>query len=224
MRDYLTRRVRILIHEIGLDERLAELIQRIFNDAHPTAEGAYVFAQSKDNEDSGFQGGKDALSRLLVPKLFIIKGEAKNGFPGYDSWNQKLEELVGETYVQGVPIEDPSQVNTLSESEALVRFAREQEHTTLYVISPAFHQMRAFMTAASVAIREYPALNLFNFPGTPQEWDQMVVHSQGLVRATRSKLIEHELIRIERYQRKGDIAPVGDILAYMNNRVVRVPP
>jgi hypothetical protein len=74
------------------------------------------------------------------------------------------------------------------------------------------------MTAITVVLREYPALKLYSHPAFTMPWQEEAVHSQGTLKATRSELIHMELERINKYQKKGDLASFDEILTYLNNR------
>ena len=70
----------------------------------------------------------------------------------------------------------------------------------------------------SIALEEYPELLLYSSPGPALPWQEKVVHSQGTLTGTRSEIIHSELERIERYQKKGDLAQTEAILAYLDRR------
>ena len=89
---------------------------------------------------------------------------------------------------------------------------------SLLVTSPPFHQFRAFMTAVTAALNIYPELMIYSYPGSTLPWMETVTHSQGTLQAPRRQLIEDELMRIEAYQTKGDLARFESVLSYMNQR------
>ena len=115
-------------------------------------------------------------------------------------------------------IDDNLSLNTLVESETLIGYAKQNGYSSLFVVAPPFQQLRAFMTAVTVALREYPELLLYSYPAVAMPWREEVVHSQGTLKATRSELIHAEFERIDTYQNKGDLASFEDVLAYLNNR------
>jgi len=49
-------------------------------------------------------------------------------------------------------------------------------------------------------------------------WMEYVVHSQGTLQAPRRQLIQEELIRVNTYQNKGDLAGFQEVLDYLNCR------
>jgi len=74
------------------------------------------------------------------------------------------------------------------------------------------------MTAVTAALREYPALKIYSYPGAPQPWDEVVTHSQGKLTGTRVEFIAEERKRIEKYTAQGDLAPRSKILEYLRAR------
>jgi hypothetical protein len=120
--------------------------------------------------------------------------------------------------VHGVPAGKISSINTLIESEALVRYCKQERYGSVYVVSLPFHQLRAFMTLVTVALREYPQLSIYSHPGAALPWIETVAHSQGTLQAPRRQLIQEELTRISAYQKKGDLARFEDVLDYLNRR------
>lgn len=114
---------------------------------------------------------------------------------------------------------EPTEIlHTLVESQKLVRFAKARGYERLVVVSAPFHQERAFMTVVSVALREYPSLKVYSYPGEPQPWDEVVTHSQGKLRGTRAEMVAQEHKRIETYTAQGDLAPRANILKYLSSR------
>lgn len=74
------------------------------------------------------------------------------------------------------------------------------------------------MTVVTVAMREYPSLKVYSYPGAPQPWDEVVTHSQGRLRGTRAELIAEEQKRIEKYTAQDELAPRAKILEYLRTR------
>ncbi len=202
-------------------EQMFELMTRVLCDVRPgrQAEGAYLFAQTRDNQPAVFDSAAQLLAQALTTKILLIETGAKSGYPGFEIWREQLLALnIEETHIQGVTIGPTPTLNTLIESQALVRFAQKRGWTTLYVVAAPFQQVRAFMTTVTVALREYPDLQIYSYAGTALPWLAEVVHSQGTTRATRTKLITGELERIGKYQNKGDLASFEDVLGYLNKR------
>lgn len=202
-------------------EAMFEITIRALCDVRPneTTDGVYLFGQTEDNQDSVFLGAQHLLNQALIRKIYISQTGAKSGYPGFETWRAQLLALqIEPKQLQGVEIEDTPTLNTLVEAQALIKFAKRQGLTSLYVMAAPFHQIRAFMTAITVALGEYPTLKIYSQPGAALPWHQEVSHSQGTLIAKRSDLIKGELERIETYQRKGDLAGPADVLNYINRR------
>jgi hypothetical protein len=212
--------------ELGMDRRISELAERVFSDYKPLLKWAYLFVQTTDNQESIFDAAESMKKQGLADKLLIISSDPKDGTPGFDAWYKNLGEKIGVEDVVEVPFDRRGNVNTWSESQALLRYAIDKNQGGLYVVSPEFHLLRAFMTAASEAIRfghKYGKLiGIFNFPGEitrgiPEDvwWDKVVYHSQGTQRDKRRNLIKPELEKVKDYS---NILPPQEILAYMDKR------
>lgn len=103
---------------------------------------------------------RDLLNKCLVSKI------AKSGFPGFELWKQRLNELsVCSNCIQGVSVKDTLTLNTLIEAEALIRFAKSKSYSSIYIVAAPFQQLRAFMTSVTVALREYPIVKLYSEVG-----------------------------------------------------------
>jgi len=197
-----------------------ELLTRTLCDIQPSSptNGAYLYCQTESNYESTFQSAKSLLNSLLISKIFILQIEAKSGYTGYDNWKRQLNLLgISQDQIEGVDLKS-SMLNTLTESEALVQFAKQRSFGSIFVIAPPFHQLRVFMTAVTVAQNVYPKLKIYSFPGMAMPWDEDVLHSQGVLKAKRHQLIQTELERITKYQNKGDLASTESVLNYLNNR------
>lgn len=202
-------------------EILFELVIRILGDvrANQPADGVYLFAQTSGNQASVLAAAKQPLDQGLAPKVMMSKSGAKPGYPGFEVWREQLLALgINDGQIQGIDIGDTPNLNTLIEAQALIKFASQHGLTHLYVTASPFHQTRAFMTAVTVVLREYPRLKIYSYPGTVLSWHEEVSHSQDTVIAPRKDLIRAELERIEKYRRKGDLAHFGEVLDYLNRR------
>jgi hypothetical protein len=200
-----------------------ELLIRTLCDVRPefSVGGAYVYCQTQDNQQSLFQTVHFLLKGSLVSKILILQTEAKSGYPGFSKWRHQLRETgLTDEQIEGVTIGDKAMIHTLIESEALIRFAKQKRYRSLLVVAPPFQQLRAFMTAVTVALRKYPELLLYSYPAVAMPWQDTVMHSQGSLKATRSELIQIELERIYTYQIKGDLASFADVSAYLDNRQI----
>ena len=198
-----------------------ELLIRVLCDLQPKnpTNGAYLYCQTKSNQQSIFQAAHFLLNNALTHRILIFNTKAKSGYPGFTEWKQQLHQLgLSEEQIEGVLNKETSMLNTLIESEAIIRFARQHSYHSLFVVAPPFQQLRAFMTAVTVALREYPELLIYSYPGVAMSWQEEVIHSQGTLKAKRRDLIQEELERIEKYQSKGDLASSEQVLSYLNKR------
>lgn len=198
-----------------------ELLVRTLCDSQPSAPaaGAYLCCATQDNQLSVFRAAKKIVTHHLAEQILILQAAPLGGYPGGRQWRDDLEALgIPTARICGVPAGDATSINTLIESQALVRHAKEQEMDSLLVVAPPFQQFRAFVTAVSVALAAYPKLKVYSCPGTTLPWLDTVVHSQGTLEAPRRQLIQEELVRIETYQNKGDLASFETVLSYINQR------
>lgn len=198
-----------------------ELLLRILADVPPSvpAEAAYLFGQTEPNQKSVFAAARELLQHSLVARIWISDCAPKSGYVGAATCGRALVEFgIPADVIEEVPMEPTAILHTLIESENVVRFARRRGYQRLIVTSAPFHQERAFMTAVTVALREYPALKVYSYPGEPQPWDEVVTHSQGTLTGTRAELIAEEQKRIEKYTAQGDLAPRRRILEYLRMR------
>jgi hypothetical protein len=198
-----------------------ELLTRVLCDLQPKnpTNGAYLYCQTKSNQQSIFQAAYFLLNNTLTYRILILNTKAKSGYPGFTEWKKQLHQLgLSEEKIEGVLNKETSMLNTLIESEAIIRFARQHSYHSLFVVAPPFQQLRAFMTAVTVAIKEYPELLIYSYPGVAMPWQEEVIHSQGTLKAKRRDLIQEELERIAKYQSKGDLASPEQVLSYLNKR------
>ncbi len=205
---------------------LFELTTWALRDTLPPVEpeGAYLFAQTADNELSVFQAAKEIADRKLTAKLLIPDSPGRNGYPGYPLWKVGLERQgVPSQLIIGIPTTEAEYeiLNTRTEAEAAVKYSKANGWKRMLIAAAPFHQVRAFMTAVSVALESYPELLLYAYSGPALPWNEEVAHSQGVVRGKRHELLQGELDRLELYRRKGDLASVQTVLHYLRNRDAR---
>lgn len=202
-----------------MNERV-ELLLRVLCDRLPVqADAAYLFAQTKPNQESVFQAARGLLHRKIVRRLWISDCDAKSGYIGAAAYRQAMiRSGIPEETIEEVPMEPTEILHTQIESDEVVRFAKARGYATLLMISAPFHQERAFMAAVTAVIRNASELKIYSVPGQAQSWDEVVTHSQGLLRGTRAEFIEPEWQRIETYTAQGFLAPRADVLAYLRRR------
>ncbi len=202
-------------------KKTIELITRTLCDLQPKmpTQGAYLYCQTKDNQQSIFQTAQFLLNHSFTSKILILGTQSQSGYPGFEEWKRQLLKLgIPTEQIERVNKEGTSALNTLVESEALIRFAKQQRYGSIFIVASPFQQLRAFMTAVTVSMRAYPELLIYSYPGAAMPWQEEVVHSQGTLKAKRYELIQKELERIEKYQDKGDLASFEQVLNYLNGR------
>ncbi len=199
-----------------------ELIIRVLCDVRPgsSVNGAVLFSQTTDNQNSVFSTARNIIGSKLAKKILVVKSGPISGYPGFSTWKSELGKLgIQSNKIVGVELMKNNSLNTLIESEAFINYAAQKECHSLYVVSSPFHhQLRAFMTLVTVALRYYPDILIFSYTGIPLPWLDRVVHSQGSLSGTRKDLIKAEFDRIVKYQRKGDLASEREIIEYLNRR------
>jgi hypothetical protein len=203
-----------------MDEAI-ELLTRVLCDMRPPApaDAAYLYCQTAGNAPSLFVTARELIADCSARKILILHSDAKSGYPGYPQWKQQLLGAgLSEAHIEGVEIQETAVIQTLIESEALIRHAWRKQFASLVVVASPFQQLRAFMTAVTVAVRLYPGLAVYSRPGRALPWQDQVLHSQGTLKAKRSELIGAELERIAGYQKKGHLAPFEQVLTYLTAR------
>jgi hypothetical protein len=198
-----------------------ELSIRVLCDirAETTIDGAVLYSQTIDNQNSVIFAAKNILDNKLAKKILFIKSEPISGYPGFSAWKSELNKLgIQSSEIVGVPLMENNSLNTLTESQAIIRYALQKKIRSLYVVSSPFHQLRAFMTLVTVALHEYPDLLIFSYTGIALPWSAEVAHSQGALLGTRKDIIKAEYERIEKYKQKGDLSSGIEILEYLNKR------
>jgi hypothetical protein len=198
-----------------------ELLIRILADIRPSvpAEAAYLFGQTEPNQSSVFAAARALLRDSLAARIWIPDGAPRSGYLGAAACRRALVACgVPAEVIEEVPMEPAQMLHTLIESQNVVRCAHRRGCRRLVATSAPFHQERAFLTAVTVALREYPALKIYSYPGEPRPWDEVVTHSQGKLTGTRAALLVEERKRIEQYTAQGDLAPRREILAYLRAR------
>jgi hypothetical protein len=199
-----------------------EAIFRVLCDSPPAAptNAVHIFAQTVDNTQPVLESAKRIIDESLASSVILLKTDSHQGYPGFKAWKQKLFGLgIADECIIGVDL-NADRHNTLTEAQAIIRFAKSSRYSSLIVSSPPFHQLRAFMTAVTVALAETPKIKIYSIPARAQDWTGKVTHSQGLLVASRCRLIETELLRIVKYNHKGDLISFDEVIGYPNRRDV----
>lgn len=198
-----------------------ELLHRVFCDPLPECcDAAYIFGQTPDNELSIFHRAQNLLENRQTLAIWIPGTEAMSGYPGKREWCDRIAVYVPIELVQSVPTAPTTSLNTLIEAQATVRYAKTEGVKSLLVVATPFHQQRAMMTIITVALAEYPALQVYSAPGVATDWQATVVHSQGTLQGKCYELIYGEQERIDKYGKKGDLASREVVLEYFRQRDV----
>lgn len=203
-----------------MDTTEATVLTLVLCDNGPIVPGIlYLVGQTIDNEISVINKGVSLWKTGRALIISLVDGRTDKGYPGYIRWLQLLRKHgVPEDSVLKITAHYYGDFNTLTEAQSVVAYMKELRVDTLTISAAPFHQLRAFMTFVSVAIKIYPQLKIYNAVGETMEWNKEVVHSQGVQRATRKELITRELDKIPLYQEKGDICSFKEIENYFEWR------
>jgi hypothetical protein len=203
------------------DSTLLELTIRTLCDvrAEAKADGVFLFSQTKDNQQSVLSAALKIINDGLAGKILMAESDSKSGYPGYSVWEKELLTLgIPKSVILGIDLRKAASLNTLVEAEALIEHAKRNHYKAVYVVASPFHQLRAFMTSVTVALTRFPEVRIYSHGGSPLPWSDRAVHSQGKTTGPRKELIRGEIERIQRYQRKGDLASAIDVLTYLDHR------
>ncbi|OGY98535.1 MAG: hypothetical protein A2855_00880 [Candidatus Liptonbacteria bacterium RIFCSPHIGHO2_01_FULL_57_28] len=196
-------------------EATKTLLRRIFYGTVPEQiDALYLFGQTTDNQESEFRVARDLVHR--VGAMVVPDGPAECGYPGGEVFAAEVQNFFPGEVVR-MPLVGDRITNTRSEARGLIALSLERGWRNVGLLSTRFHQLRAVMTVISAAVREdrEGKVRFWSIPGVALPWYEKVIHSQGILRATRFELIGHELERILKYD---DILPPEHILAWMDNR------
>lgn len=179
----------------------------------------YLFSHTADNQESVIETGVRLLSSSRASTLVIMDGHAETpeGYPGARAYSRLLEERgISRTSIKVIPF--GGYLNTLTEANAVVAYALKQKWDKLIIVSPPFHQLRAFISMVTAVRKHNTNLRVYNQIGAVLPWDETARHSQGILVRVRRDLIIEEIRRIEKYTEKGDLLPAHEILEYLKWR------
>lgn len=199
----------------------AEIFLRALSDPIPSEgiEALFLFGQTVDNQDTVFGAAEGLYRRYPGLQLLMLAGGPRSGYPGFNAWQKALiTRGIAASDIHPLPPADSPLLHTRIEALALVRHLEKQNYRRVAVTAAPFHQVRAFMTAISVALDTACSTRLYSCPGSPQPMLEPASHSQGALSGRRRDLIALELQRIDTYQQKGDLAATRAILAYLEER------
>jgi len=208
--------------KFGSDLEMLELIPRVMTDNEPSrlVDTAYLFHQLSKNEESVLDKGQQLFREKKVGSLTIL-GEGKDT---NTTFSPKVESAkltkrrVPSEYIITTTIQELAHTHT--EAIAFVDLAKTLGWTTVYIVSTAVHQLRAFAEVVTTILRT-PDLTLkaYSIIGAPLSWTEFAKHSQGdKVAKPRHQLFQDELERIENYYNQGDLVSAREILEYLNKR------
>lgn len=176
----------------------------------------YAFAHPKSNQAPGLNKAAKLYKKFRVP--VAICGHKASGYDGFTSWQRQLVKRgLPKKHILAVP-HPKGLINTLSESQALIQFAKQRHWQKLIIASTPYHQIRAFMTLTGIVQKYYPKLKLYSQPGLPGDWNTVAIHHQGIFKAKRRRFLRSEFQRILKYQKKGDLLSAAQVLAYFKKR------
>ena len=233
----LIDRISAAAKELGLDSAIADIGERLVYDKRPQLADTYLFGQTADNEQSEFQAALQMQQGRLAGRFWVINSIEAEGFPGYVKWHERLGRIIDSESVKPLPIpadvrerfqrwpysevktkqliDAHCNVNTLSEAQSLVAFAKAENKPFLYAVSTPFHMVRAYMTLASEILQSGQNISVYFYCGAILPWNEVVVHSQGMQVRTRGELVAEDMAKIQTYS---NILPAKDILRYMDRR------
>ena len=178
----------------------------------------YLFSETDDNRASVLEVVPDIYRREGVwgNNIAIPDNNTNPGYSGFMEWYNALRQENIPRIVSVFPISVPGNLNTMSEAQAMIRYAHEHSMGIVTVVAPAFHMPRVFLSAISVVVRECPDVSVYALPGCTHDWwHDRVLHSQGKVRDTRAELFRGaERTRIAKYQHEGDYYSGGDLVLF----------
>lgn len=183
------------------------LLARVFSDEVPPhkPDAAYLVGETRDNAASVLVRGAKLWKSGVVPKIAVQANGEGYGYCGYEySRRWLLKEGVSFPVIEpmfiGSEYIEAKCVNTLSEMISVVRLAKEKLWKSIYIIASPLHQLRSFFTVVTALDHEYPELKVYNCLGLPLFWNEIVVHSQGVLTGSRIDLFLKELKQIQVYQ------------------------
>jgi hypothetical protein len=201
------------------------LLPRIFCDYRPPERGAlemlYLYSLTPDNADGLFIKAIE-MEKVGKTKLIgIAEGDLGHGYAGFDASLKRFLELRGSHPYFVEKFDVGGNVNTASEANKLAQYAAAHDGD-IGIVGVPFHIVRAFMTTVT-ALRNAGLdrkLRVYSYVGAPSDWQEEVVHSQGILKRTRKGLLESELERLDRYrlEKYKSLASAQEVLDYLDWR------
>jgi len=207
--------------EVDELEALLFLSQRVLADYRDPRRGPlqmlYIFANTTDNADSTFVRAVDMEQSGAMKNLGLAEGTLGHGHAGFSASLKRLRQLGWSDSVPVRALDVDGVVNTLREAEELHDYSI-YHRGDIGIVAPPFHLVRAFVSVVST-IAAHP-MRVYAYPGVPLPWSEEVVHSQGVVRGTRSNLLKSELERLAKYRASefGGLLSAREVLQYLDWR------
>jgi len=198
-----------------------ELIHRVLSDPlpHGKVDGLFLFAQTNDNQSSILEAAIALYHMKICDKIHIIDAPSTDGFPGFESWQKHLSDHgAQQNDVIAVKSCSLNQLHTLIEAKSFIAYAQAQAFKRIIIMAAPFNQTRAFMTMVTATDLVGYDLGIYNQPGSPMVWNDIVENAQGGVITSRKEAIHVELKKIATYQQKGDLKDFDYVLKYLDQR------
>lgn len=164
----------------------------------------YAVSETPDNEDHVLFMVADLLFRGEISRIAIMDPQShiyNYGYAGPKKCSKALlakgvkdDEIL--VIKSSAPIAMP---HTFTEMQFVLPRLSEMGQEAILLIAPAFHLLRAYISAVSVVIQEKLPLKLYGARAVPNSWFVEVVHSQGKEKRRRDMLIVSELAKCIKY-------------------------
>ncbi len=171
----------------GDDEGLFELVSQLYKDG-----------RIKSVIIPGTDGRRHGAS---------IPGEA---WPGQKAWMKKLKELG----VDKVHLSDPG-YNTRTETDSFLKASSEKGWKSVAVLTQPHQILRAMLGTVKSMEERNTWIRVYALIPPNTSWGSEVFGSQGEKSLPRIDHIKEELVRIHRYQEKGDLASFEQLFMYI---------
>ncbi len=103
--------------------KLLELTVRTLCDirAGTVTDAAYLYSQTKDNQESVLTAAAKLFRKGLTEKIIIADSDPKSDYPGFSVWKNELLQMgVPKEAIAGVDLRDQHSLNTLIEAEGII--------------------------------------------------------------------------------------------------------
>lgn len=208
----------------GYTQREGTLVRfwtRILCDTLPAhTDIIYATGEHWDNEESVFPAVARLYHHGISSRVAVCDGKTDHGYPGFPHWEEKLRDLgILKQHIERILMPRGTNVNTRSEAIAFIEFARIRDIRSCILVAWPVHLPRTFLTFGKTAEDLNSQLKLYAYPGKPLPWDEIVTHSQDVVKGTREEIIEtEELSRIWRYHHESHLWSPEQGLEYLRKR------